>query len=261
MLKLGRFGLAIVTTMAFSLEMSSAALAWDFAPDAAESAATTTGFIPNQNVNINFSGKIVTVHTTPAVPTILPYNPAIPIVNVEPVVTSGQRPLVVGGAPCTVTIYGADAAGNLYNISSAAWMSPPQIIQWSAFTSGPAMPGNLTPAQLATFIQANVLDLGYSTVPSSPGRTAGMSFSEQAPANSPDTVSNIQVTAIVAMDNPLSGGSIQSWSFNDLVSTVAAGTIVPPPAPTYDITVQVPAIPPYTMRLLNVPAASLTAAP
>ncbi len=87
-----------------------------------------------------------------------------------------------------------------------------------------------------------------------------MSFTEQAPANSPNTVSNIQVTAIVVMNNRLSNGSIQGWSFNDLVSTVAAGTVVTP-ATTYDILLEVPGSPPYTTKILSVPASSLTAAP
>ena len=253
MTKLGRLGFAIVAALAFGLGLGSSALAWDWDPDA-QIATTTSGFTPSQNVTISLNAKIVASHSASVQPTILPYNPAIPIVNVEPVVTSGQRPLVVGGPPCTVTIYGADAAGNLYNISSVAWMSPPQVVQWGPI-SGPPMPGNLTTAQQIAFIQNNVLDLGYSSVVNSPGKIVGMSFTEQAPANSPDTVSNIQVTSVVVMNNGSRG-----WSFNDLVSTVAPGTVVTP-APTYDLTLVIPTNPPYTMLLLNVPAASLTAAP
>jgi hypothetical protein len=72
---------------------------------------------------------------------------------------------------------------------------------------------------------------------------------------------NIQVTAAVTMDNPLPNGAWESWTFNDLVATVPAGTVVPPPAPTYGVLLEIPGNPPYTMGLLNIPAASLTAAP
>jgi hypothetical protein len=253
--KFGRFGLVIVTALAFAIEISSSALAWDWTPQSENSTAatTTTGFSQNQDVTINLNAVVVAVHATPTLPTVLAYNSAIPIVNVQPVVTSGLRPLVVGGPSCTVTIYGADAAGNLYNISSVAWMSPPQVVQWGSITSGPPRPGNLTPAQTTAFIQHNVLDLGYSTVANAPGEIVGMSFNEQAPANSPNTVSNIQVTSVVVLKNG-SGG----WSFNDLLSTVAAGTVVTP-APSYDVLLEIPGNLPYTTKILNVPAASITA--
>jgi hypothetical protein len=80
-----------------------------------------------------------------------------------------------------------------------------------------------------------------------------MSFSEQAPANSLNTVSNIQVTSVVVLNNG-SGG----WSFNELVSTDPSGTVVAP-APTYDVLLEVPGNPPYTTKMLNMLAASLTA--
>ncbi len=92
------------------------------------------GFTPNQDVTVNFNGKIVAVHPVPVLPTILPYNSAIPIVNIQPVVTMGQRPLVIGGPSCAVTIYGVDAAGNLYDISSAGWMSTPRVVSWTGGT-------------------------------------------------------------------------------------------------------------------------------
>jgi hypothetical protein len=255
-IKVGRFGLAIVTALALGLEMGSSALAQDSASsDATAAPATTTGFSLNQDVTINLNAVIVATHTTPALPAVLPYNSAIPIVNVQPVVTSGQRPLIIGGAPCTITIYGVDAAGNLYDISNAAWMSAPQVVQWGPFTSGPPMPANLTPAQQIAFIQNDILDLGYSSVANASGKIVGMSFTEQAPARSPDAVSNIQVTSVVVMNNGTGG-----WSFNDLVSTVPAGTVINTP-PTYDVLLEVPSDPPYTTKILNVPGASLTAAP
>ena len=166
----------------------------------------------------------------------------------------GTRPLLVNGSPCVITIYGVDAAGNLYDISSAAWMSPPQVVQWGTITSGPAMPGNMTNAQMMAFIQNNVLDLGYSTVANAPGEIVGTSFSEQAPPNSPNTVSNIQVTSVVVMDNG-SGG----WSFNDSVSTDPSGTVITT-QPTYDVLLEIPGNPPTTTKILNMPAASLSAA-
>jgi hypothetical protein len=252
MTKIGRFGLALVTALAFS----SSALAWDFGPRRENATpATASGFSVNEDITVGVDAKVVAVHATQTLPTVLPYNSSIPIVNIQPVVTVGTRPLVVGGSPCAVTIYGADAAGNLYNISSAAWMSPPQVVQWGSITSGPPMPGNMTAAQQMAFVQDSVLDLGYSSVANSSGEIVGMSFSEQAPTNSPNTVSNIQVTSVVVMNNG-SGG----WSFNDLVSTDPAGTIVTP-APTYDVLLEVPGNPPYTTKILNMPAASLTAAP
>ena len=255
MIKVGRFGLAMVATVGFGLVVGNSAFAEDFSSDGAAAApAAVTEFSVNQAVNVNVNAVVLGVHTNSAQPTVLSYNPNIPIVNIQPIVTSGQRPLVVGGAPCTVTIYGVDAAGNLYNISSAAWMSPPQVVQWGPITSGPPMPGNLSNSQLTAFIHSSVLDLGYSTVVNSPGKIVGMSFTEQAPANSVDTVSNIQVTSVVVMDNG-SGG----WSFNDSVSTVAAGTVVTP-ASSYDILLEVPGNPPYTTKILNVPATSIAPA-
>ncbi len=108
MIKVGRFGLAIVTALAFGLEMGGAALAQDSSSsDATAAPATTSGYSPNQNVTVNLNAVIVAAHATPTLPTILPYNAAIPIVNVEPVVTSGQRPLVVGGA----SVHGYDLWG------------------------------------------------------------------------------------------------------------------------------------------------------
>ena len=251
MTKFGRLGLALVTALAFS----SSAFAWDFGPrrENAEPAATS-GFSVNENITVGVSAKVVAVHATQTLPTVLPYNSSIPIVNIQPVVTVGTRPLVVNGSPCAITIYGVDAAGNLYDISSAAWMSPPQVVQWGSIPSGPPMPGNMTPAQQMAFIQNNVLDLGYSSQPNSPGEIVGMSFSEQAPANSPNTVSNIQVTSVVVMDNG-SGG----WSFNDLVSTDPSGTVVTG-QPTYDVLLEIPGNPPTTTKILNMPAAILSAA-
>src|ERR1700683_4208030 len=109
MTKIGRFGLTIVTTQAFS----SSALAWDFGPRRENAApATTSGFSVNEDVTVGVTAKVVTVHATPTLPTILPYNSSIPIVNIQPVVTVGTRPLVVNGSPCVITIYGADAVGN-----------------------------------------------------------------------------------------------------------------------------------------------------
>jgi hypothetical protein len=241
--------------------MSSAAMAWDFAERRGEVAApaTASGFSVNENITVGVSAKVIAVHAAPTLPTILPYNSSVPIVNIQPVVTVGSRPLVINGSPCVINIYGVDAVGNLYDISSAAWMSPPQIVQWGSITSGPAMPGNMTPAELTAFTQTNVLDLGYSTNPNSPGQVAGMSFSEQAPTNSPNTMSNIQVTSIVVMDNPLPNGSMQSWSFNDLVSTDPSGTVVTT-QPTYDVLLEIPGNPPYTTKMLNMPAASLSVA-
>lgn len=262
MKKFNRLGLALVTAVAFGLELGGSALAWDWSPRIERSVpATTSGFTVNSDVTVGVAAKIVTVHATATLPTILPYNSTIPIVNIAPVVTAGTRPLVVNGNPCVVTIYGLDTAGNVYDISSAAWMTPPKVVQWGTITSGPAMPGNMTPTQQTAFIQTNVLDLGYSTVANSPGQAVGMSFSEVAPANSPNSISNIQVTAIVVMNNPLPNGSLMSWTFNDLVGTVPAGTINPPADPTYDVLLEIPGNPPSTMRLLNMPAASLTAAP
>ena len=254
MIKVGRFGLTVVAALAFGLEMGSSALAWDFTPrrDNAEP-ATASGFTVNENVTVGVRAKIMAVHATQTLPTVLPYNSAIPIVNIQPVVTVGTRPLVVNGPACVITIYGVDAAGNLYDISSVAWMSPPQVVQWGSITSGPPMPGNMTAEQQMAFVQNNVLDLGYSTVTNSPGEMVGMSFSEQAPANSPNTVSNIQVTSVVVMDNG-SGG----WSFNDLLSTDPTGTVVTT-QPTYDVLLEVPGNPPYTTKILNMPAASLSA--
>ncbi len=265
MTKIGRFVLAIVTFMAFGLNSVNYAHAWDFTlrgngssslrgnastrgnPPVSAAASTPT-FTPNQDVTLTFSGKIVTVHAVPVLPTILPYNSAIPIVNIQPVVTSGQRPLVVGGAPCTITIYGVDAAGNLYDISSAAWMSTPQVAAWQGGTVIPNVPPNPNSALL----------IGVKTVPGAPQQAVGMSFTEQAPAVQPNPAYNIDVTAIVVMDNLLPNGSEQLWTFNDLLNTVAAGTVVPPPAATYDLTLDVAGDPPYTMRLLNVPAANIS---
>ena len=121
MTKMGRFVLAIVTFMAFGLNSANYALAWDFSlhgngntqlrentplPENVPEAASTPTFSPNQDVTVNFNGVIVAAHPVPVLPTILPYNSAIPIVNVEPVVTSGVRPLAIGGPSCTITIYG-----------------------------------------------------------------------------------------------------------------------------------------------------------
>jgi hypothetical protein len=50
------------------------------------------------------------------------------------------------------------------------------------------------------------------------------------------------------------------WSFNDLVSTEPAGTVVTPSV-TYDVLLEIPANPPYTTKILNIPGASLSAAP
>ncbi len=162
--------------------MNSSAMAWDFKAQRLESApAASSGFSVNENITVGVSAKIVAVHATQTLPTVLPYNANIPIVNIQPVVTVGSRPLLVNGSPCVITIYGVDAAGNLYDISSAAWMSPPQVVQWGSITSGPPMPGNMTPAEQMAFIQDNVLDLGYSTQANAPGEIVGMSFSEQAP--------------------------------------------------------------------------------
>jgi hypothetical protein len=248
--KIGRFGLSMLTALAFS----SSALAWDFGPRRENAApATTSGFGVNQDVTLNMSAVVVAAHATPTMPTILPYNSSIPIVNIEPVVTTGTRPLVVGGAPCVITIYGADAAGNLYDISQAAWMTVPQVATWSG---GPIPTNPKDPIDPSTVLQVSV-----PTNPNSPSQAVGLTFTEQAPAVQPDPAYNIQVTAVVVMNQLLSNGSAQTWTFSDLVSTVAAGTVVPPPAPTYDVTLEIPGDPPSTMRLLNVPAASLTAAP
>jgi hypothetical protein len=254
-IKVGRSGLAILTVLAFGLEMGSSALAGGSSSGGESAASATSGFSQDQDVTVNLNAVVVAVHATPSQPTVLPYNSAIPIVNVEPIVTAGKRPLVIGGPPCTVTIYGVDASGNLYNISSVAWMSPPQVVQWGPFTSGPPMPANLTPAQQIAFIQNDVLDLGYSTVANASGEIVGMSFSEQAPSSSTDAVSNIQVTSVVVMKNGAGG-----WSFNDLVSTEPAGTVVTPSV-TYDVLLEIPANPPYTTKILNIPGASLSAAP
>lgn len=82
-----------------------------------------------------------------------------------------------------------------------------------------------------------------------------MSFSEQAPVNSPNTVSNVQVTSVVVMNNGSWG-----WSFNDRLSADSAKTVVTT-QPTYDVLLEVPANPPYTTKILNMPAMSLTVAP
>jgi hypothetical protein len=128
-IKVCRFGSAIATALAFGLEMSSSAMAWDFKPQRLESAApaTTSGFAVNEDVTVGVSAKIVAVHATQTLPTVLPYNSAIPIVNIEPVVTGGTRTLLVNGPACVMTTYGVDAASNLYDISSAAWMSLPRV--------------------------------------------------------------------------------------------------------------------------------------
>jgi hypothetical protein len=251
----GRFGFAIVTALTFGLELSGgSALAWDWAPTPAHAfrSATTSGFTVNANVTVGVDAKVLAVHATPTLPTVLPYNPSIPIVNIQPVVTAGTRPLVVGSsAPAVVTIYGVDNAGNTYDISSAAWMSTPQVVTWSGGTVIPNKPTDPN----------TILLLGYSTQPNSPGKMLGMSFTETAPTVQANPAYNIQVSAIVVMNNALPNGSMQSWSFNDLVSTVASGTTIPPPAPTYDILLEIPGNPPYTTKILNVPAASLTIAP
>jgi len=252
-MKFGRFGLAIVTALAFGLELGGSALAWDFAPRRGYAGtATTSGFTVNEDVTAGVSAKVLTVHATATLPTVLPYNSSIPIVNIEPVVTAGTRPLVVGsGTPCVVTIYGVDYAGNVYDISSAAWMSPPQVVTWTGGTVIPNVPTDPN----------TILVLGYTTQPNSPGKMVGMSFTETAPMVQANPATNIQVSAIVVMNNLLPNGSMQSWSFNDLVNTVAAGTVVPPPPPTYDILLEIPGNPPYTTKILNVPQVSLTAAP
>jgi hypothetical protein len=82
-----------------------------------------------------------------------------------------------------------------------------------------------------------------------------MSFSEQAPVNSPNTVSNVQVTSVVVMNNGSWG-----WSFNDRLSADSAETVVTT-QPTYDVLLEVPANPPNTTKILNMPAMSLTVAP
>jgi hypothetical protein len=247
MKQIGRFMLATGALLALGLNSGNYALAWDFAPGGD---TATLGFTQNQQVTLNFNGIIVTPHPVPVLPTVLAYNPNIPIVNIEPVVTSGQRPLVVGSsATCTVTIYGVDAAGDIYNISSAAWMSVPTVITWTGGTVIPNKPTNLN----------TILQIGVQTRPNSPGQAVGLSFTEQAPAVQANPATNIQVTATVIMDALLPNGSEQGWSFNDLVNTVAPGTVVPPAPPTYDVTVEIPGNPPSTMRLLNVPAASITA--
>ena len=272
MTKIGRFVLAIVTFMAFGLNSANYALAWDFSlrgngntqlrenaplreniplPENVPEAASTPTFSSNQDVTVSFNGKIVAAHPVPVLPIILPYNPLVPIVNVEPVVTSGVRPLVVGGAPCTITIYGVDGAGNLYDISSAAWMTTPQVVTWTGGTVIPNQPTNPN----------TILQIGVTTVPGSPGRAVGMSFTEQGPTVQANPATNIQVTAAVFMNALLPNGSEQGWTFNDLVNTVAAGTVVPPPPATYDLTLKIAADPPYTMRLLGVPAANISAAP
>jgi hypothetical protein len=269
MMKVGRFLLAAGALLAFGLSAGSNAMAWDFtlrgqngssgagssdgalARGAALSGQTVqSGFVQNQAVNLNFNGVIVAAHSTQTLPTINAYNPNVPIVNIEPVVTSGTRPLVVGGTSCTVTIYGVDAAGNLYDISSVAWMSLPSVVTWTGGTVIPNQPTNPN----------TILQIGVQTQPNNPGKAIGMSFTEQAPAVQANPATNIQVTATVIMDALLPNGAQQGWSFNDSVNTVAAGTIVPPAPPTYDLTLEIPGNPPYTMRLLNVPAASISAA-
>ncbi len=265
MIRIGRFVLAIVTFVAFGLNSTNYAHAWDFTlrgngssslrgsasalPENAPEAASTPTFSPNQNVTVNFNGKIVAAHPVPVLPTVLPYNPLVPIVNVEPVVTSGQRPLVVGGPSCTITIYGVDGAGNLYDISSAAWMATPRVVNWQGGTVIPNQPTNPN----------TILQIGVTTVPGSPGQAVGMSFTEQAPAVQANPAYNIDVSAVVIMDALLPNGSEQGWTFNDLLNTVATGTVVPPPPPTYDLTLEIAADPPYTMRLLGVPAANISA--
>jgi hypothetical protein len=247
-MQIGRLVLATVTLLAFSLKSENYA----FAQQAALSVNNPgSGFTQNQQVTVNFNGVIVAAHTTPAVRTVLAYNPSIPIVNIVPVVTSGTRPLLIGGPSCTVTIYGVDASGNLYNISTAAWMSVPTVVTWTGGTVIPNQPTNLN----------TILQIGVQTQPSDPGKAVGMSFTEQAPAVQANPATNIQVTATVIMNALLSNNAQQGWSFNDLVNTVAAGTVIPPPPPTYDLTLEIPGNPPYTARLLSVPAASISAAP
>jgi hypothetical protein len=116
------------------------------------------------------------------------------------------------------------------------------------------MPGNMTPAEKVAFTQNNVLDLGFSVQSGSSNKMVGMSFTEQAPVNSPNSVANIQVTAVVVM-NDGSGG----WSFNDLLSTLPPGTIPPAPAEEYDGTVIIPSDPPYTLYIKGIPEANLSA--
>ena len=247
--------LAVMPVLAFSLASGNFALAGDFTPQGETTSransvgAATSGFSPNQNVTVNFSGLIISQNASGAKPTILPYSSAISIVNISPVVTAGQRPLVVGGSGCTVTIYGVDAAGNLYDISSAAWMSVPGVVTWTGGTVIPNVPTNPN----------TILQIGVQTQAGQPGKAVGLSFSEQAPSVQANPATNIQVSAVVEMNKLLPNGAQQSWAFNDLVNTVAAGTVVPPPAPPYNVTVEIPANPPYTTRLLNVPAASITA--
>ena len=71
MIKVGRFGLAIATALAFGLQMSHSAMAWDFAERRGEVAApsTASGFAVNQNVTVGVPAKIVTVHATQTLPT------------------------------------------------------------------------------------------------------------------------------------------------------------------------------------------------
>jgi len=193
---------------------------------------------------------VVAVWTSPPKRVVRPYQTGIQIVNILPIGSEpSQLPL---GSQRNVTIYGLDGNGLLYDISGIAWMSPPQVVAWGTVT-GPPMPGNLTQQQRYAWQNANVLQLSYTQQQGAPGKLVGMSFSEIAPVGSQDTVSNIQVTSVVQLNDGSNG-----WSFNDSITTVPVGT---PPAPfvnEYDLVLPIPADPPYTIRAWSVPETSLS---